>query len=151
MIYIAPVCPEAQRRLTTGLASIGWQEQCMFLIQFWKPEQFPYFADQVVISSRLMERHNENLETRFDCFARADKDDIDLWISWHELDTGGSTSQQDNEVDQILTLCTWWERSCTRYGSRLTVSVAAQADCRLVKFAILHEQDCSEHVAIWLY
>ena len=46
-----------------------------------------------------MERQNENREMRFDCLARADKDDI-------ELDAGGSTSQQGNEVDQIVVLCT---------------------------------------------
>ena len=43
---------------------------------------------------------------RFDCLARADEDDIDLRISQPELDAGGSTSHQNNEVDQILTLCT---------------------------------------------
>ena len=53
-----------------------------------------------------MGRHKENLEMRFDCLSRADENNIDLRISQHELDAGGSTSQQDNEVDQILTLCT---------------------------------------------
>ena len=60
-----------------------------------------------------MERHNENLEMRFDCLAQVDEDDID------ELAAGGSTSKQDNEVDKILTLCTWWQQLCTRYGSWL--------------------------------
>ena len=53
-----------------------------------------------------MERHNENLEMRFDCLARTDEDDIDLPFLSHELDAGGSTSPQVNDVDQILTLCT---------------------------------------------
>ena len=45
------------------------------------------------------EWYNENLEMKFDCLARADKDDIDLRIPQHELvDAGESTSQQDNEV-----------------------------------------------------
>ena len=53
-----------------------------------------------------MEWHSENLKLTFDCLAQADEDDIDLWILWHELAAGGSTSQQDNKVDQILMLCT---------------------------------------------
>ena len=41
-----------------------------------------------------------------DCLAQADEEDVDLWISSHELAAGGSTSQQDNEIDHNLTLCT---------------------------------------------
>ena len=62
------------------------------------------------LSSRSIERHNENVEMRFDCLAQADEDDIDLRISYHALNASASTSQQDNEIDQILKLCTWWEQ-----------------------------------------
>ena len=52
-----------------------------------------------------MVRHNENFEMRFDCSARANKDDIDRRISYHELAAVASITQQHNEVDQILALC----------------------------------------------
>ena len=71
----------------------------------------------MVISSKLSERHNENLEMRFDCLARADGDDIDLRISLrlaradgddidlrislHELAAGGSTSHQRTRLTKF--------------------------------------------------
>ena len=48
-----------------------------------------------------MERHNENLEMRFERLSPADIDDINLQISQHKFVAGGSTSQQDNECPFI--------------------------------------------------
>ena len=84
MIYIAPVHLEAQRRLTTGLASIRWQVHVCFISNFesQNSEQFPSGVNKFQID----EAHKEKLEMRFDCLARADNDDIGLRISQHELD-----------------------------------------------------------------
>ena len=153
MIYIAPVHPDAQRRLTTSLASIGWQEHVGFWSSFERKNSF--------LNSKIRRQWVP------DWWSGTTKSSRWGLTVWHELMkttvTFRSRSTNLMLVDQQVSKITRLTKFNTLYVMRailysisswLAASVAVQADRRrgpILTFATLHEQNCSVHVAIWLY